>query len=52
MRQAEARGDLAPGSYLVGAGPEVVTMPFTELERTLAELLATARRDPARGGRA
>ena len=48
VRQAEARGDLAPGSYLVGAGPEVVTMPFTDLERTLAELLATARDRPCR----
>ena len=43
VRQAEARGDLAPGAYLFGAGPEVVTMPFTDARDTLAELLATAR---------
>jgi ribonuclease P protein component len=43
VRRAEARGELAPGSYLVGAGPEVVTMPFTEVEHTLGELLAAAR---------
>jgi ribonuclease P protein component len=50
MRQAEARGDVTPGSYLVGAGPEVMTMPFPELEHTLAELLTTARRDGAGAG--
>jgi ribonuclease P protein component len=31
---------LAPGAaYLVGAGPEVVTMPFPQLEAAVAELL-------------
>ncbi len=35
-----AAPSLAPGAaYLVGAGPEAVTMPFPELEGAVAELL-------------
>jgi ribonuclease P protein component len=45
VRRAEARGALPPGAYLVGAGPEVMIMPFGDLEQTLGELLAAARGD-------
>src|SRR5581483_10519862 len=42
---AQHTGRLRPGSaYLVGAGPETLTMPFTELVRRLGELTAQAHR--------
>lgn len=44
---AAAGTNLVPGAYLFGAGPEVVTMPFDALERSVAELVAQAR-EPAR----
>jgi hypothetical protein len=44
VRGAEARGDLVGGTYLLGAGPGVLTMAFSELEQALAELLAAAQR--------
>lgn len=38
-----ARGeDLAPGSYLIGARREALTMPFDELDRVVGEALAAA----------
>jgi ribonuclease P protein component len=41
---------LAPGAtYLVSAGPEAVTMPFTELVETLGGLFEAAR-PPERSG--
>jgi len=36
-----AAGGLVPGAYLFGAGPDVVTMPFDTLERSVAELVAS-----------
>jgi len=45
VERAEREGRLAPGAYLVGAGPEALTMSFTELERAVGELV-----DGARGG--
>lgn len=37
--------ELRPGSaYLVGAGPETLTMPFDELVRRLGELLTRSNR--------
>jgi len=38
---------LAPGAYLFGGGPEVVTVPYEVLERSVAELL-DATQDPGR----
>ena len=46
IARAEARGQLPAGAYLLGAGPEVLTMPFTELERGLDELLGAAAGGP------
>jgi ribonuclease P protein component len=36
-------GELAPGAYLFGGGPDVVTVPFPILERAVVELLGAAR---------
>jgi ribonuclease P protein component len=43
VRRVEARGDLPAGAYLLAAGPEVLTMPFPELEARVDELVAAAR---------
>lgn len=39
IHELEAAGALPPGAYLVGAGPEALTMPFTELRRRLQALI-------------
>lgn len=45
MQRAELAGRVAPGAYLLGAGPEALTMPNADLERALGELLDEARGD-------
>jgi ribonuclease P protein component len=45
IRQADADGRLRPGAYLFGAGPDVLTMPFADLERAVVELVDAADRD-------
>ena len=42
------RPPLAPGAYLVAAGPEAVGLPFEELKRTVAAAMTSASR--GRGG--
>ena len=39
LRAALAEFDLAPGSYLVAAGPEAAHLSWTELRTALAEAL-------------
>lgn len=39
IRELEAEGALPPGAYLVGAGPEALTMPYAELRHTLRALI-------------
>ena len=39
VRDAERTGRLAPGAYLLGASPEVLTMPHAELSHAVAALL-------------
>jgi ribonuclease P protein component len=36
-------GELEPGSYLFGGGPDVVTVPFPTLEHAVVELLGATR---------
>ena len=45
IRRADAEGRLGAGAYLFGAGPDVLTMPFADLERAVAELVDAADRD-------
>jgi ribonuclease P protein component len=45
IRRADAEGRLGPGAYLFGAGPDVLTMPFADLERIVADLVDAADRD-------
>jgi ribonuclease P protein component len=42
LQRAEHDGRLPAGAYLLGANPEVRTMPFGELEDALAGLLERA----------
>ena len=39
LRAALAEADLAPGSYLVAAGPEAARLSWAELRSTLADVL-------------
>lgn len=39
----EADGHLRSGVYLFGAGPELLTMPYDDLERAVSELAESAR---------
>ena len=45
LRSAIARNPegLAPGAYLFGGGPDVVTVPYEVLERAVRELLDATR---------
>lgn len=44
----EAAAELAPGSYLIGAGTAAATLPYDELRATVTEALRAAQ---SRGGR-
>jgi ribonuclease P protein component len=35
----DASPGLAPGAYLIGAGPQAATLPYDELRRTVIEAL-------------
>ncbi len=39
LRSIVREAELAPGSYLIGAGPEAATLPYDELRRSVTEAL-------------
>ncbi len=40
----EVHGEMAPGAYLIGAGPEAARLPYGELRATMTEALRAVTR--------